>query len=134
NTVSFFFEDLDLKGVNDPGVFYESLRIFDANGNKLGGATKSTNAIVTMANATSQVLSLVIPNAGESLWLRLVFKAYGKISGRNTIESMRTTIESTNPVGPPSEVPLPPAIALFGAGLASMGLIGWRKTRRSRSV
>ncbi|MCP5009260.1 MAG: hypothetical protein GY942_04685 [Aestuariibacter sp.] len=35
--------------------------------------------------------------------------------------------------GAPSEVPIPPALSLFGSGLAVLGFVGWRRKRKAES-
>ncbi len=34
----------------------------------------------------------------------------------------------------PSEVPIPPALSLFGSGLAVLGFVGWRRKRKAESA
>ncbi|MEH6478137.1 MAG: hypothetical protein V7727_20760 [Sneathiella sp.] len=49
----------------------------------------------------------------------------------NDTLSSTFTLKSGDIGGGPSVVPLPAALPLYGAGLAVMGFIGWRKRRKS---
>ena len=50
-----------------------------------------------------------------------------QVSKKPTFDAAVLNIDYTTP----SAVPLPAALPLFGAGLAIMGFIGWRRKRKA---
>lgn len=124
--LSILFEDLDLRGVNDPNKFFESINIFDKDGvSRTGGRIKNINNLLVTGNAaTQQILNLFLPASifdGDTLWLQLDFKAKykSKHKARNTPEYLIAKIESVTPV----PLPMPVGFVLFG--LASLGIARW---------
>lgn len=131
--LSVLFEDLDLRGVNDPNKFFESINIFDKNGtSRTGGRIKNISSLLVTGNAaTQQILSLFLPASifdGDTLWLQLDFKAKykSKYKARNTPEYLIAKIEAVTPV----PLPMPAGFALFG--LVSLGVARW--SGRSKAV
>lgn len=134
STLRIIFEDLDLKGVNDPGGFLEKFKLQAWNGTKKVDLTEwitnITSALVDGDNDT-QILELALGKlTTDPLYLLLNFKSIPKDKGTNTPEYLIAMVTSPNPAPPPSEVPLPGAIALFGTVLAgSWGADKWRRRR-----
>jgi hypothetical protein len=123
------FEDLDLKGANDPEKFFESLNLFRGN-TSLTGLITDIGGLVT-GDKDHQTLNLLLdkPLTG-SLWVVLKFKAKSYFDGENTAEYLRATLTEVSHT-PPVATPLPGALVLMGSVLAGCFGIGrWRRRTR----
>jgi len=115
------FEDLDLNGINDPGGFLETLRVFDSGGSALTDLITDIGGIVTGDNDQQQ-LSLNLGVLGSSpLWLQMTFSAsLLDGTGRNTVEHLRASV---------APVPLPAAGVLMLLGLGGLAAVGRRRRK-----
>jgi hypothetical protein len=127
------FEDLDLRGANDPNGFFESLNIFRAGKSITGGwITDISSSLFTAdSNHDLQTLRLLLsaPINGP-LYLVLKFKATSDFDGINTPEYLRATIDVADQT-PPIPTPLPGTLLLMGSVLtSSYGARIWRRRRQ----
>lgn len=124
------FQDLDLKGVNDPTGFFESLNLYRGTTSLTGGWIYNISSLLVDGNHDTQTLSLPLGlPISDPLYLVLKFKAKFNSNGRNTAEYLRATITEI-PQAPPIPTPLPGALVLMGTVLAgSFGLSAWRRRR-----
>jgi len=129
STLNIYFEDLDLRGANDPLGFFESLRIFKADGDPLTGLINDiADAGVSGDYDTQQLLSFDLGVLPESVfYAEFRFKAsytdkHGNPKwGRNTPEYLIAEVISA--------VPLPAAGLLLLGALGGLGVV--RRRRRS---
>jgi hypothetical protein len=122
------FKDLDLRGVNDPKGFLESLNVY-LNGTSItnGWITNISSSLVDGDN-NSQVLKLLL-NApiNNPLYLVMKFTATSDFYGINTPEYLRATID-VDDQNTPIPTPLPGALVLMGSLLScSYGVGFWRR-------
>jgi hypothetical protein len=124
------FEDLDLRGVNDPNGFFESLNVFRGATSITGGWITNISSLLVDGDHNSQTLKLLL-NApiNDPLYLVLNFKANSDFFGTNTAEYLRATID-VGDQAPPIPTPLPGALLLMGSLLTcSYGVGLWRRRR-----
>src|SRR5690349_21013288 len=107
------FEDLDLKGVNDPNGFFESLNVFRGATSITGGWITNISSPLVDGDHNSQTLKLLL-NApiNDPLYLVLNFKANYDFFRTNTAEYPRATID-VGDQAPPIPTPLPGALLLM---------------------
>lgn len=124
NILTLLFEDLDLKGVNDPSGFLESLQIFSSNLVSLAFFDEFNDTFVVGAETTSngQKIQMPVTVGSSPFLLKLKLKAIFP-DGRqprliNTPESLIAYL---------APVPLPGALWLFAAGLAGIGFLSRRQ-------
>jgi hypothetical protein len=113
--LEILFEDLDLRGANDPYKFFEKLEIFNASGDSLTGVIRNIdNPLVQGSHETQQLLSLELGTLESSpLWLELQFKAkYRHNSGWNTPEYLIAAV-TPSPLDTPPEISVPAPSPLF---------------------
>jgi hypothetical protein len=125
------FEDLDLKGVNDPNGFLESLNIYRGGTSITGGWINNISSSLVDGDHNSQVLKLLL-NApiNDPLYLVMKFTAKSDFNGTNTPEYLRATID-VGDNAPPIPTPLPGALVLMGSLLTcTYGVGAWRRRRR----
>jgi hypothetical protein len=125
------FEDLDLKGVNDPNGFFESLNVFRNGSSITGGWITNISSLLVDGNHDTQVLKLLL-NApiNDPLYLVLNFKAKADFYGTNTPEYLRATIDVGDQT-PPIPTPLPGTLLLMGSLLScAYGASAWRRRRQ----
>jgi len=122
------FEDLDLKGVNDPNGFLESLNVFRGGTSITGGWITNISSSLVDGDHNSQILKLLL-NApiNDPLYLVMKFTAKSDFNGTNTPEYLRATID-VGDQAPPIPTPLPGALLLMGSLLTcSYGVSLWRR-------
>lgn len=129
-SLTFTFVDLDLNGVNDPSLFFETVRFFDQNGVALtplittNGQTGSIPlAFLVSGNSTTQTIffpdvSSIVQNP---FYVQLNFGSQWNQKGTNTVENLTATLATT-------PVPEPGTILLLGTGL--LGMAGLRRRRQ----
>jgi hypothetical protein len=125
------FEDLDLKGVNDPNGFLESLNIFRSGTSITGGWITNISSSLVDGDHNSQILKLLL-NApiNDPLYLVMKFTAKSDFYGTNTAEYLRATID-VGDQAPPIPTPLPGTLLLMSSLLTcSYGVGVWRRRRR----
>ncbi len=130
NTV---FGDLDLIGVNDPVGFFESVQVFDKDGNALTSLIDSaSDAGVDAADATTQqgvAINLGTLNANTDYFARFQFKTtFRRETASNTPEHLVTWISSTPIV---TTVPLPAAAWMLISGIGGLFAVSRRRSRVS---
>ena len=128
--ITFDFTDLDLKGVNDPFGFFESVEFYYKD-KSLGKVDEKTDIQVQSANVNRQLIQIVVGEVLSPFTVKLVLKTSGDIKKGmvNTEEKLKTYIKQ--PLAP---VPLPAALPLFGTGLAAIGMLRWRRSRTGRTA
>src|SRR5689334_3958672 len=124
------FEDLDLKGVNDPNGFFESLNVFRGGTSITGGWITNISSSLVDGDHNSQTLKLLL-NApiNDPLYLVLNFKANSDFFGTNTPEYLRATIDVADQ-NTPIPTPLPGAFLLMGSLLTCSYGVGWWRRRQ----
>jgi hypothetical protein len=128
------FEDLDLKRVNDPNGFVESLNIYRGATSLTGGWINNISSLLVDGDHDSQILNLVLNlPISDPLYLVLKFKAKSDFKGTNTAEFLRATITEI-PQAPPVPTPLPGALVLMGTVLAGSYGVGMWRRRRTRAA
>lgn len=132
STLYVNFEDLDLEDANDPYGFFESVEVFDSNGDTITGLITNINDIllngtISGNSYTQQLMTVDLGLLTETTYFaQLNFSAdyndyYGNPkNGWNTPEYLIATIEQAS-------VPEPTTI-----GLLALGLIGIGATRLRR--
>ena len=121
SVLKILFQDLDLIGANDPSGFFETLRIFDQDGNPLTPVITSLGSFPNgsvSGDHSAQLLTLALGVVSGPLFLELDFHAHSDSNGTNTAEYLLATV---------SPVPLPGALVLFGSGLVGLGLVARRR-------
>jgi len=143
-TLDFVFDDLDLRDVNDPYHFYESMSLSywneEGDGSVLtsiGGVYKHTSDLESQGSvnivgddpiewsldlgADGLNLLSLLNNDDDGFWIQLGFGSEYKYKAWNTPEQLTASLTV-------SPVPLPSAVWLFGSAL--LGFIGMsRRTR-----
>jgi hypothetical protein len=118
------FDDLDLIGAADTVSFFETFQVY----NSLGGALTSLITDITdpgmSGNTSTQQFNLDLGLISDPFWLEFVFTSASRTSGTNTPEYLIATIV-------PSPVPLPAALPLFFSALTGLGVVGWRRRRKT---
>src|SRR5262245_2522841 len=127
------FDDMDLKGVNDPKGFLESLNIYRGGTSITGGWIKNIDSLLVDGDNNTQILSMMLDlPISNPLYLVLKFKAKSDFWGTNTAEYLRATITEI-PQTPPVPTPLPGALVLMGTVLAGSYGVGMWRRRRTRA-
>lgn len=123
SSLTIAFEDLDLIGVNDPWYFLEDINVFDSSNTSMTGLiTNIASPFVTGNYDTQQFLSFDLGVLSDTTYfLELVFTANSKYFGRNTPEYLVAEI---------SVVPLPATGLLLLGGMAGLGAMSRRRSRR----
>jgi hypothetical protein len=125
------FDDLDLKGVNDPNGFLESLNVYRNGTSITGGWITNISSSLVDGDHNTQVLKILL-NApiNDPLYLVMNFTAKSDFNGTNTPEYLRATID-VGDNAPPIPTPLPATLVLMGSLLTgSYGVGVWRRRRR----
>ena len=128
-TLTFTFVDLDLHGVNDPANFFETVRFYDANGNALtplittnGQSGLSPYIFSVSGNSNTQTITIsnITSLIQNPFYVELRFGSSYNTTGTNTPESLRAILTTTSPqpTTPPTRVPEPGTLLMFGLGLA----------------
>ena len=137
-TLSILFDDLDLINANDPSNFLEEVTV-KSGGTEIISIDTFDGVIVTdttvpngPGNPADNITQLVLtldPSlvAADPLILELVFSA-SSTGGKNTAEHLLALFDQAGGATP---VPLPGALPLFAGGLGLMGLMGWRRKRKT---
>jgi len=149
STLTIRFNDLDLRGVNDPEKFYENLSIFQGTKVKQGGKwvtvltsltgpnpiTNISNPLFTSdSNHDIQTLNLTLNSPiTNALYLVLMFQADSAFNGTNTAEYLQATITEL-PHAPDVPTPLPGTLVLMGTVLAGSYGVGLLRRRRGRAA
>lgn len=145
-SLRFDFIDLDLRGVNDPTAFFESVRFYQDDGQPLTPLIRMVNqtppagspyTFTVSGDSTHQ--SIYFPNVAslvdDPFYLQLRFRTSYNSTGQNTPESMIATLTSEGvppPPPPPVRVPEPRTLTLVGAGLVTLGAFVRRPKVRGR--
>jgi hypothetical protein len=125
NVLTLEFLDLDLKGVNDPAYFLESLRIYVAGGTIL--IDERTDMYVSSStNSSSQLIVVPLKNVVSPFWIELEFKSKFKSSTppgnyKNIKETIRATMISA------TSVPEPTSLSLLAISFVAIGLLSRRR-------
>lgn len=127
NVLTLQYNDLDLSGVNDPGYFLESVRIYSNN------STSSTAFIdqetdpgvnQPLSNLNNQLIQLNLTvTSSPTFYVRTRYVTTFSNSApngqyTNTVETVRATL-----------VPEPGMLSLLGAGLVAAGWFGRRRRK-----
>jgi len=122
STLYVNFEDLDLEDANDPYGFFESVQVFNENGDAITGLiTNIADASVSGNADTQQLMSLNLGVLMDTMYFAtLNFSAEYYRNGRNTPEYLIATIEQTT-------VPEPTVAGLLAIGLMGIGAARKRK-------
>lgn len=131
NVLTLAFTDLDLRGVNDPSYFLESVRIFDYSGlvrTEVAFVDHEDDPEVVRANDTYQRLDLDVDVDNNPYYVQLVLGTIFRSNAptgtyTNTRESLRATMTSVS-------VPEPATLSMLGAGLLLIGFATRRHTKR----
>ena len=125
NVLTLQYNDLDLAGVNDPGYFLESVRVYRNNSTStLAYINEEWDAGVDQpaSNYNTQLIELDINvNTSPVFYVRTRYVTTFRSDAprgnyTNTVESVRATL-----------VPEPGMLSLLGAGLLAAGLLGQRR-------
>lgn len=116
--LNVLFTDLDESGFNDPWFFLENTALYDANGIEITDYSLSGN--------NHQQQMMFSADFGSAAYLELLFSSTFNANTpqgryRNTAEALRATATGVS-------IPEPGTFALFGFGIAAMGLLRRRPT------
>lgn len=136
STLSLFFEDLDLDGVNDPSNFIETLTVYDVNDGAPVELAEFTSvpASGVSADNSSQTITLGLGDLlpGTDVLLKLLFTSdtgllaayqdeYYQKAPRNTSEFLLPVIDGEGP--PVNVIPLPAAGWMLIAAMGGLGVM-----------
>jgi hypothetical protein len=89
------------------------------SGNILGDTTVVFGPTALLPNLTSQTIASLGLSPGETTW------SWGSEPDQSFSICVAGGCQA------PSEIPAPAALPLFGTGLGALGLLGWRRKRKS---
>jgi len=131
-SLEFLFTDLDLRYVNDPYHFFETVQFFDDDGialspkiTEVGQSSGSTDPFVFTVTGNSNSQTITFPDITsiiqDPFYVELIFGSKYISNATNTPESLTATLTTT------PAIPEPETLLLLGACLIGLGLFRRRK-------